>query len=71
MKDLEPDHFYYETQPIPLMDPAKPQVGTLIFRLRDGQHHFSMSRQAFEQLALEIREQLEQAPLPARGSTSN
>jgi len=69
MADQQPDHFYYQTSPVPMIDPMKPEVGTLIFRLQDGQYHFSMSRQAFEQLALEIHEQLEQAPLPARGAT--
>ena len=54
-----------------MIDPAKPEVGTLVFHLDDGQHYVSMSRQAFEQLALEIRVELERVPLPARGSTLN
>ena len=67
----KPNHFHLNIRPVPMIDPAKPEVGTLVFHLDDGQHYVSMSRQAFEQLALEIRAELERAPLPARGSTLN
>lgn len=70
---MEPkkDHFYQEVTAIAVIDPANPQVGTLMFRLPDGQHHYSMSRQAFERLSEEIRDECKRAPLPERGSTSS
>jgi len=71
MAEPKQNHFHYDVRPVPLVDPMNPEVGTLMFRLPDGQYYISMSRLAFEQLALEMREQLEQAPLPARGAPSN
>jgi hypothetical protein len=68
MTNPKPDHFHYEAIAIPIIDPAMPETATLLFRLDDGQHHFSMSRQAFQLLALEMIAELERAPLPARGS---
>jgi hypothetical protein len=66
MSKPKPDHFHYNIRPVPMVDPAKPEIATLIFRLNDGQHHFSMPRQAFEQLSQEILVELERVPLRSR-----
>ena len=62
----KPDHFHLNIRAVPMIDPANAAIGTLIFRLETGQHYFSMSRQALEQLVQEMRVELERAPLPAR-----
>jgi hypothetical protein len=65
MPDPKEDHFY-NAVPISIVDPANPEIGCLLFRMPDGQYYYSMSRQAFEQLARDMLVQLEQAPLSAR-----
>jgi hypothetical protein len=54
-------HFYRVDRAIPIVDPKNLQTGTLLFRTSDGLFHFSMPRQAFEQLAQEIPAELAKA----------